>query len=63
MVAANGRNECKADAGVATRGLYDRHPWSQDPPALGVIDERNAETVFHAASWVTHLELGDNAAR
>lgn len=62
-VTADRRDEGEPDAGVAAGRLDDRRPGPQDPAALGVLDQRDAEAVLDAPAGISHLQLRDYPTR
>jgi hypothetical protein len=61
VVPLHRRDERERDAGVATRGLDDRTDARLDQTiALGRLDHREADPIFHAICRIRALELRDD---
>ena len=62
-ITADGRYEGEADAGVAAGRFDDGRTGREDATPLGILDQRDAQPVLHAAARIAHFELGEDAAR
>ena len=60
-VAANRRGKRKADAGVAAHRLDEHSSRPETPLTFRVLDQRDADPILEAPTWVVHLALGARA--